>query len=227
MKKVFIILFISALTIILFNSCERENSNDVNQDRIYVLYELIYTQSTDVTSARASFFFGSITGTKLELVAPSKVDFNGSLMGFKSVLAYYETQISGLRSTGDFSWTTTEDTVFINSATIKQVGLPATVDTIFKGQAYELAWIGDALSTGESVYAFVDGSAENDAINVIQSTPSATKIIITAAQTNNLSVGTNTIFLRRNNITAAQNVNSAGASCSGVYETNTINVEVK
>lgn len=227
MKKTILIIILSVAAICYFSSCERESSADVNQDRIYVLYELVYTESTDITFARSSFFFGSITGTKLELADPSNVSFETTPLGFMDALAYYETQKAGFVQTGEFTWTDTEDHVFINTVYVKQIAFPAVMDTIVKGQSYELTWVGDSLTSDESVYAFVNGTAENDEINVYQTTQFATSILMTAAQTEKLSPGTNTILLRRRYKTDPLQATSAGASCEGVYETVTVDIQVK
>ena len=88
MKKALLIIIFTIASVYFFSSCERESSSDVNQDRIYALYEVVYNQTQDISYARASFFFGSITGTKLELADPSYVKFNDTPLGFKEALAY-------------------------------------------------------------------------------------------------------------------------------------------
>lgn len=227
MRKAILILVIAVSAIYFFSSCERESSADVNQDRIYVLYELVYDKTNDMTYARSTFFFGSITGTRLELADGSAVSFNETQLGFQEALAYYETQMTGFVNTGDFSWTDLDGNTFVNTPIVHEIAFPATLDTIVKGQAYELTWVGDSLTTNEQVYAFVNGTAENDEIHVYQTTQYATKLFITAAQTEKLTVGTNTIFMRRRLDLDPQEATSAGAMCSGIYETVTVNIEVK
>ena len=68
MKNLLVIL--SLLTISLF-SCNREESNTVEQDRIFTEYELFYNANEDKTYARATFKFSNVFGTKLELSQPS------------------------------------------------------------------------------------------------------------------------------------------------------------
>ncbi len=227
MKKVIIIGVLLSMAVYFFSSCERESSADVNQDRIYVSYEMVYHESTDITYARASFFFGSITGTKLELADPSNVTCNGELLGFKSALAYYEKQYTGLITDGEFIFTDTDANSFTNSATITEIGLPETLDTITKGSSYELFFTGDGLETGEGVYAYINGTGEQDGINVYQNTSGATSIVIPATQTSNLTVGTNSVYLRKRHETDAQETSSAGAICAGIYQTAEVNIEVK
>lgn len=227
MKRIALIITVISTLIFIFIACERENSSDVNQDRIYALYEIYYDKAEDVSYARASFFFGSITGTKLQLSSPSNVKFNNVEMGFKNALAYYETSNAGFIEQGTFVWTDLDGNSFTNIATVKTIDLPENMDTITKGQAYELTWIGEPLGSDENVWVFINGQMENDEVNAYQTTPGATKVILTATQTNKLSVGTNQIFIQRRNNTEAQEKTSAGAKCAGIYKSQTYNIEVK
>lgn len=227
MKKLVLSIVIFSLLVFVFSSCERESSADVNQDRIYALYEMVYNKAEDITYARTSFFFGSITGTKLELASPSSVSCNEQSMGFKSALAYYETSFTGFVPQGSFVWTDLDGKVFNNTASIKTIEFPEVLDTIVKGQSYEITWIGEPLGSDESVWLYIDGAMENDEVNAYQTTPQSTKILLSAAQTNRLSVGTNEAFLHRRNNTEAQEATSAGAKCAGVYQTQKIQIQVK
>ncbi|MDD2634142.1 MAG: hypothetical protein PHW82_01430 [Bacteroidales bacterium] len=226
MKKIILISIVFIAALIGFSSCERENSSDVNQDRIYVVYEMIYHQSQEITYARASFFFGSVTGTKLELSDPSKVLCNDQQLGFKSALAYYEKEFVGYVDTAGFKFTDADGNEFINNVYIKAIGISESPDTIVKGSSFSLEFTGEPLAQGEGVYALIDGLLENDNISVYQNTSGASSIIIPANQTSKLSVGTNTIFLMRRNETPAQEKSEAGATCTGIYQTQEINIEV-
>ena len=137
MRKAILILVMAVSAVYFFSSCERESSADVNQDRIYVLYELVYDKTNDMTYARSTFFFGSITGTRLELAEGSSVSFNETQLGFQEALAYYETQMTGYVNTGEFSWTDLDGNTFVNTPVVHEIDFPATLDTIVKGQAYE------------------------------------------------------------------------------------------
>ncbi len=226
MKRIFLIIIVPIFLVFIFSSCEYESSDSVEQDRIYVLYEMIYDKAEDVSYARASFFFGSITGTKLELASPSSVTCNNEALGFKSELAYYEKQFVGFVPEGNFVWTDLDGNEFHNTANIKTIELPQILDTIVKGESYELTWIGEPLGDDETVWVYIDGDMENDEVSAYQTTANATKIIITATQTDKLSVGENDIVINRRNNTAAQEVTSAGAKCAGVYKSEKVKIQV-
>ena len=226
MKKIVLIIIVFVAVQFIFSSCERENSSDVNQDRIYVMYEMVYDESTDITYARTSFFFGSIVGTKLELADPSKIYCNDELLSFQSALAYYEKQYTGYIDTGNFKFTDTEGNVFTNLVNITKIELTQNIDTIIRGELFKLDFSGEPLASGEGLYAYIDGPTENDNIELYQNTSGATSITISANQTSRLSAGTNKLCLRRKIEIIPQEANSAGASCAGVYQTKEINIEV-
>ncbi|MDY0140936.1 MAG: hypothetical protein RBR97_03495 [Bacteroidales bacterium] len=226
MKKIVLISIVLAAALFVFSSCERENSSDVNQDRIFVIYEMVYHQSTDITYARASFFFGGVTGTKLELSDPNKIICNDKILSLKSALAYYEKEFEGFIDTANYKFTDADGNSFVNEVYIKEIGLSENPDTIIKGNSFTLNFNGEPLAQRESVYVCIDGLLENDKISVYQNTSGATSIIIPANQTSKLSVGTNTVYLRRKTEITPQETSSAGASCSGIYQTKEINIEV-
>ena len=102
MKTLFYILFSAFL--LVFVSCQRESSEDVNQDKIYTEYSLVYDANTDITYARALFKFSNITGTQLELEAPAEVKFDNDILAFNQTLAYYEKQYVGVKTGGTFTY---------------------------------------------------------------------------------------------------------------------------
>lgn len=227
MKKLSLFVISVIVAFCFFSSCESESSADVNQDRIYALYEILYNETADLSYARATFFFGGVTGTRLELASPSAVTANAESMGYKSTLAYYEKEFAGYVQTCEFLFNDLDDNTFVNTVSIIEIDFPETMDTIVKGESYELIWVGDSLATGESVWAYIDGPAEIDDVLASQNTQNANSIFFTAEQTEKLSVGPNSIRLTRKNTIDGQEVSSAGGSCTGTFETRTINIEVK
>jgi hypothetical protein len=89
------------LTMTFSAGCMREDSSDVNQDKIYAEYELFYNANEDITYARAVFRFSNALGIKLKLATGSEVRFNGDILTFKPALAYYEKSYAGKVMQGD------------------------------------------------------------------------------------------------------------------------------
>ena len=211
---------------IVFTACERENSEDVNQDRIYVYYELVYNATQDITYARATFFFGGITGTRLELTEPSQISADGQELTWKPLLAYYETSFAGLKDTLSFEWTDTDENVFINGVSIHEIGFTETIEQIIKGLANELYWSGNALASNETASLYINGPMEEDAAPIIQTNTGTNYVLIPANISSELSLGTNNAYLRRNYKPDIQEATSAGGEIHGIYQTAVREVEL-
>lgn len=218
MKNKTLITFIIGLGLLLLNSrCAKENSSDVNQDRIYASYELFYNANEDKTYARASFRFGNPTGTLLELTAPSEVRFNNDLLSFKPALAYYEKEYAGLINTGSFTWTDTDGNSFTNSIDMHAIDYPAILDTINRNAAFEMFWQGDSLQASEVVYLTINGVLEGDAQIFTQSNVNSKSIILAMNKLQLLGEGNGHLWLDRSYSPALQQKTSAGGAITSKY----------
>src|SRR5262245_21459177 len=82
-------------TFMSLSSCKKEDSDDVNQDKIYAEYELFYDKNTDKTYASAVFKFSNALGTNLQLTSPSEVKFNSDVIPWDPVFSYYRKEYAG------------------------------------------------------------------------------------------------------------------------------------
>ncbi len=218
MKNRTIITFFALLVLALINTrCAKENSSDVNQNRIYTSYELIYNASEDKTYARASFRFGNMTGTLLELTNPSEVRYNGDLLSFKPAFVYYEKEYAGLLNTGSFTWKDTDGNSFVNSVDIHLINYPAQLDTINRNAAFEMFWQGDSLQVNEVVYLSMNGVMESDAQIMSQSNVNSKSIIIPLNKLQLLGQGNGQLYLDRTFSPALQQKTSAGGAIISKY----------
>jgi hypothetical protein len=213
-KKCFIILFAIVGLIV---SCERENSEDVNQDRIFTEYELYYNANEDKTYATARFRFGNALGTLLELTSPSEVRFNGDLLSFKSGLVYYEKQYAGFVSNGTFSWKDTDGVEFTNVVSINTIDYPSTLDTIPRTAAFELFWVGDSLSAGETVILTANGIIVGDLQIFTQNNINSKSVILPLNQLQALGQGMGTLWFDRIFNQDLQQKTSTGGVLKGKY----------
>lgn len=221
-------LFILSICSILFTTaCQRESSADVNQDRIYTHYELFYNANEDITYARAWFRFGSITGTQLELAAPSEVTFEGDKLAFNKVLAFYEKQYPGLKSTGKFHWEDTEGKAFDNTVTIHAIDFGVVPDSIARTSALTIPWTGDALGADEAVGTWINGENEGDAQAAITIETGATALIVPLNKLEKVGAGPGKIYLERRSAPALAEATGAGGYGAGVYRAKTQNVVFK
>jgi hypothetical protein len=221
------LFILSVFSILMTTSCQRESSADVNQDRIFTHYELFYNANEDITYARAWFRFGSITGTQLELAAPSVVSFEGDNLSFNKVLAFYEKQYPGKKTSGKFHWEDTEGKVFENTLNINAIDFGPMPDSIGRTTALTIPWTGNALGADEAVGAWINGENEGDAQAAITIENGSTALIVPLNKIEKVGAGPGKIYLERRFSPALQEVTGAGGYGAGVYRAKAKNVVFK
>jgi hypothetical protein len=212
----------------MLTSCNKEDSDSVDQDKIYTSYILEYNSNQDVTFARSHFQFSNAFGTKLELVSPAEVTVDGDIMPFKQALAYYEKEFNGTKLTGNFKYTDADQNIFENSIVlVPSIDFDGTLDTISRSSNYMLTWVGDPVQTGEVVTVTIDGAGENDTQIFTQTGVGATDINLTQNQLGNLGLEDATFYIRRAKNVDAQEVTSAGGKVISRYDGHPNTVYVK
>jgi hypothetical protein len=220
----YLIIAISLLT--LLTGCLREDSENVNQDRIWTSYELYYDGEEDVTYARATFRFGLLTGTKLQLTEPSEVRFNGTPLAFKSGKAYYEDDFAGFVNSGTFEFTDLNGNVYVNDVAITSIAFPQNWGPLSHSSAYELFWDGLSLETYETASLTINGATGGSNQIFLENDNFATSIILPANQISNLGTGTTSGYLERISTPGIQEATNAGGMISGRYRTGNSGIEV-
>jgi len=130
-------------------SCNKEDSVDVNQDKIYCDYELFYNQNDDKTHAVARFRFGSVTGTVLELTdsTNASVTFNGEVLPYNVWYNGHHKEYAGQLNSGSFVYTNSNGDEYTNAVPNgESIAFPSGFDTLTKSIAQTLTWDGTALS---------------------------------------------------------------------------------
>ena len=87
---------IALLSVLFFAvSCKKEASNNIDQNRIYSEYEVTYNQSNNQTTAQVMFRMDHSSGSKIELMYPSRVGFNDENLAWRNIGGRYEATRSG------------------------------------------------------------------------------------------------------------------------------------
>lgn len=215
MKKLIIVPLIMGLIV----SCAREDSDSVDQDKIYASYVLEYNTNNDITYARSNFHFSNALGTKLELVDPATITVDGETIPFKQGLAYYEKTFTGVKSSGDFVYTDVDGNVFSNTVTmVPTIDFSNLPDTLSRSSSFELQWIGDPVASDEVVTITINGSGEGDAKIFTQTGVGANSITLPATQLQDLGLENATFFIRRSKNVEAVEVTSAGGAVIARYD---------
>lgn len=215
----------------LLTSCESEDSADVNQDRIYTVYELFYDSDDDVTTVLARFRFGSALGTTLELNEPASVFFNEEQLAYNSILLGHSTEIAGRVTTGTFTYTNVDGETFINDVpTYETIQFPNNLTTLSKSQAFSLEWEGTALGANETVGLYISSTGEtpsflDDAL-FVQSSDGATNLVLGVNQLSNLSTGGSVFVMDRSTEVNVTEGTEAGGRIRGKFRANNIQVTI-
>lgn len=211
---------LSALMLMFtFTSCNKEDSDSVNQDKIYTAYEFDYDKNTNITYARAWFRFGNILGTPLELKDPgATITFNGDTMPFKSSLSYYELQFPGALTTGTFIYTDLNNDTYTNTvAMAKPIDWPAIVDTIQRSINNQRTCIGDSLGGGEKFITKVTGPGNIDPQYFTTTGVGMQSVTLLSSQLIMVNQGMGTVRLERKYEPALQQKTLAGGCITSVY----------
>ena len=145
---------LAALAALALAACDpAEPSSDVNQDRIFARYELIYNDTDDRTEPRASFRFGNATGTQLRLDMGAEVRFEGEPLDLQTPLniTFYNTTLDGLVDGGTFTYVDGDGDSFRNRVRLRPIGLPRSLPDIDNDRAYTVEWDGAPVADGEEV----------------------------------------------------------------------------
>lgn len=216
-NKLFFASALIAASVFLF-SCASEDSDDVNQDKIYTVYWLEHDAGTGITHANARFTFGSLLGTPLKLQNNSTVKFNGDVLSYNSVLGYYEKQYSTFVNGGTYVFVDDNNKTYTNVApAVSALSIPA-IDTIRKNTTADVTWSGAANASGEQVTLKL-ASAINPTSNFkmfFQNSSGATKVFLDTT-INVLPVGNLTLELERKKVGALAEATSAGGSITSTY----------
>ena len=212
--------------IVCLSSCDVEDSADVNQDRIYSVYEVFYNSNTDKTWVIARFRFGGPTGTLLELNDPASVSFNGDELPYNPVFLGHYKEFAGRLNSGEFIYTNVDGATFTNSvSTGTTISFPSGLETISKSNAFNLEWEGTSLSEDEVVGLFVGSWTWGQDAAFLQTNEGANGLELGTTQLDNLPDGQTTIFMDRSIIKTVTQGTSEGGIVRNVYRAENINVD--
>lgn len=210
------LFFLGGLAVLCLNACAKEDSADVNQDKIWTEYVVSYNQNDDKTDVVARFRFGNPTGTLLELVdsTDASVTFNGTPMPYSAFWSGHHLEFAGNITTGTFAYTNTAGTTYTNTVPsgAETIAFPASFDTIAKSQAQTFAWVGTPLSANQSVGIYVGTWAwDNDALFYTNAT-GGNNLVMGVQAKSGLTPGQATVYMLRQ----VENNSINGTSKGGV-----------
>lgn len=227
MKNLLLPILMSLFSLVIFSSCAKEPSEDVNQDKIYTAYEVFYNANTDKTIAVARFRFGGATGTILELSDGANVTFNGDLLTYNGFYTGHVKEYAGMVTSGSFKYTDTDGNVYTNAAlSMDTAGYESTFDTIVKSQANTFTWTGNPLASGEAISLFVGSWTWGQDALFYQAQDGATNLIMGINQMANLAEGSSTVYMDRTNLSTSIDGTLRGGTMKSTYRPANVQVVV-
>jgi hypothetical protein len=220
MKKcTFLLVLVTlSLSMVYLSSCNREDSIDVNQDRIYTLYELNYDANAEKTIAKATFRMGGAYDSKIKLSEGSSITFNDTELSFNGIYAYYTEDFSEWIDSGTFVFKDLDGNEYTNSVDMLYAEFPEELDTIVQGETFLFYWDGDPLTVNEEIILTVDGPLEKDTKRFYVSEEGAEYIELTSTETATLSKGASILALERKYETASVDAPSVGGKIISEYK---------
>lgn len=199
-------------------ACQKADSSDVNQNKIYAEYELFYDKDADKTYASAIFKFNSVTGTQLQLTPPSEIKFGSDAIPWDPTFAYYRKEYAGQINSGTFTFKDSSGVAYSNTVNLAAIITNPVIDTIHKSGSFTYTWVGNSISANEAAgltIAFTAGPTNFQYF--YQNTVGSTNFVLSATKLNLLPNGPSTCTLERSCQTTAPSVTSAGGVIRGKY----------
>lgn len=206
------------MSILFFTSCERQESVNVDQNRIYSDLNYTYNANSSASTITATFRLDNSSGDKLELTYPSRITFNGEGLAWKNGMGHYSMNRNGSLGSGTFVFYDISGKEFSNSVSnLNSIEIPFGMNVISKSGNFFLPWNGVPLVAGETIKVTIsDGDQSGSKVWTITSAGSG-HIILDQYKLNQLMVGSANIQIEREVSSSLTHSNLAGGRLNTSY----------
>ncbi len=222
-------LSIAAFLLIALSACQKEDSANVNQDRIFAAYELFFNENENTTTATAIFTFGNRTGTRLTLSEGSTVTFDGEQMAYDQITGAYLSETAGYKASGTFVFEDLDTGIFTNSVNLTPIAFSEEVPlTLDRSQSHEIGWVGDVVTSDRSFVSatVVPNNLEQTKV-FIQNDAGADTVILTSDKLSEIDPQPAELFLERTTESVPAEASSAGGVVIARYRPMARNIQVE
>jgi len=215
------------MTVLFFSSCKREESINIDQNRIYSNYDFVYDANSNKSSVTATFRLDHSSGQKIELSYPSRVSFNGEGMAWKGALGHYSLNRSGNLNGGSFIFSDTEGAEFKNGVgSLSSIEIPFGLNSISKSGNFFLPWTGGALVSGETIKVTINGGDQTGSKVWIATAIGSSHLILDQNKLSGLAVGTANIQIEREASSYLEQSNLAGGRVTASYKSRKVSINI-
>lgn len=218
---------IALFSVLFLTACKKEASVNIDQNRIYSEYELVYDQESNQTTTSATFRVDHSSGKKIELVYPSRVGFNGEALAYRKMMGQYDNVRSGNNLNGSFKYFDNDQKEYTNaSGEISPIDIPFGMNSISRNGNFFLPWNGAALQPGETVQVTIGGGSQTGSRTFNATAIGSSYIVLEQNQLNNLVAGTATIQISRQKTAGLQNSNLSGGRITTTYKGRKVQINI-
>lgn len=220
-------LGIGLSVILFFTSCQREESVNIDQSRIYTAYSYTYDAEQSQSIMNASFRIDNSGGNRIELSFPARVSFDDENMSFRKAFGDYQLKRSGNLINGMFSYTDVDGKVLENSiSALRPIALPFGLNSISRNGNFFLPWEGDALQAGETITVTINPDGEGSTRSFTTSSAGATHIILDENKLSQLEPGFAKVRITRERESGLQQSTLSGGRLELKYKSREVSVEI-
>ena len=217
-------LGIAVMAVLFFTACKREESVNIDQNRIYSTYEHEYNADNNRSTMTAVFRMDNSGGRKIELSYPARVDFNGDGLSWRGALGSYQVTSNGLLSGGKFNYHDLDDNTYSNDVPeMTETELPFGITSISKSGNFFLPWNGPALKAGETIRVKISAGTTR---TFTTTSAGATHIILNQNQLAGLTEGNGTIQIERESYANLISSNLSGGRITSTYKSRRVFINI-
>lgn len=212
------------MAVLFFTACKREESVNIDQNRIYSTYEHEYNADNNRSTMTAVFRMDNSGGRKIELSYPARVDFNGDGLSWRGALGSYQVTSNGLLSGGKFNYHDLDDNTYSNDVPeMTETELPFGITSISKSGNFFLPWNGPALKAGETIRVKISAGTTR---TFTTTSAGATHIILNQNQLAGLTEGNGTIQIERESYANLISSNLSGGRITSTYKSRRVFINI-
>jgi hypothetical protein len=217
-------LGIAVMAVLFFTACKREESINIDQNRVYSNYTYEYNADNNRSTMTAVFRMDNSGGRKIELSYPARVDFNGEGLAWRGALGSYQLTTNGLMNGGRFNYHDLDDNTYTNEVAIMTpTELPFGITSISRSGNFFLPWDGPELKAGETIRVRINaGTTRTFTTSIV----GATHIILNQNQLAGLTPGNGTIQLERESYGSLTSSNLAGGRMTSTYKSRRVFINI-
>lgn len=223
MKRTFTFL-LPVMAVLFFTACKREESINIDQNRIYADYSYEFDAEKNQSSMTATFRLDNSGGKKLKLSYPARVDFEGSGLTWRGAFGHYQLTNSWNAAGGRFNYFNNDEKQFSNEiAAPPSTELPFGLTSISRAGNFFLPWTGGPLGAGEVIRVRIDGVTDQ---TFTTSQLGATHIILDQNGLQQLTPGNATITIEREKRSGVQQGNLSGGQITSRYKSRRVHITI-